>query len=603
MPGDDVKFEEQLAALGGYVPAEEAARKALEAARQAVLEARAARQKKRRLWMKLTIPSGIAAALVGAAVLVMAVPGAHTVNAAEQLQAAVEATTAYKGWVHWTYADPTAATKPGISNQGVPKLTVRHFNADLGIRATRSEYDNNKVIADIVWTTRHEEASYDSTTGEVRIATLTDEVAGQFRRTMAPMTVAEMVTQIKKRLGRDPLSVTETPEGEATRFNVVLFNSEVEAAAFAKTQGVDGFPKGFTVWVNKDKLVTRYHMDVPPGAERGFGVIEATVTYGPPEIKDIYDLGVPRNTKVVDQRVGGLSPQEEDGTLAKVNARLEERRQKGFGDGVALLSSNYMDSTGRNIETRSGNVTLFINQGDKWVANQYVLFMPANVPAGLAHPVLKEAPEGWPAPEMGKLLPALKAASPQVSLIMNGDQGWIGSLSMDGKLHLMTATREHDGKQLDMQTLAGQLWPRKEQLGIGYGNVDSSLQRYNILRLRHKGETTSRDTGEGVFEMTYMLDLGKDDLPTEWYRNVVRKDATVLSERTSVHYTAFDRLPDGQWYPTDWTETRVQRDPETGNDNGSVQRYHLQIMQGMKLEDSWFEAPAGAVIRPAPGAR
>ena len=151
MSDGDTRFEESLAALRRFGPAEAATQKALEAARRGVLDARAARRKTRRFWMKMTIPSGIAAALIGAAVLVTVMPGSRQVSAAEQLQQAVEATKAYKGqtelalfieclvgsdWWFWDYTGshtghlPLSKTEPPA--QGHHRSDLLHAWAVLG---------------------------------------------------------------------------------------------------------------------------------------------------------------------------------------------------------------------------------------------------------------------------------------------------------------------------------------------------------------------------------------------------------------------------------------------------------------------------------------
>ena len=68
----------------------------------------------------------------------------------------------------------------------------------------------------------------------------------------------------------------------------------------------------------------RLEPDWEPDRNQGAVIIE--VTYGPPEIKDIYDLGVPRDAKIVDMRVGDLTKKGAGTDLAKLAARLDERR-------------------------------------------------------------------------------------------------------------------------------------------------------------------------------------------------------------------------------------------------------------------------------------
>jgi len=88
------------------------------------------------------------------------------------------------------------------------------------------------------------------------------------------------------------------------------------------------------------------------------------VTYGPPEIHDIYDLGAPRTAKIVDERLKN--------DLKALTARLDQRALKGLGDYVALLCIYGQDDKGK-IDTDYGFVTLFAVKGDKWLAMEYRL--------------------------------------------------------------------------------------------------------------------------------------------------------------------------------------------------------------------------------------
>ena len=69
--------------------------------------------------MRITISSGIAACLLAAAGVVWMTRFDRTASAAEQLQQAVEAGSAYKGWIHMT-SDTADLT---------PRLAHGHFRS------------------------------------------------------------------------------------------------------------------------------------------------------------------------------------------------------------------------------------------------------------------------------------------------------------------------------------------------------------------------------------------------------------------------------------------------------------------------------------------
>jgi len=286
--------------------------------------------------------------------------------------------------------------------------------------------------------------------------------------------------------------------------------------------------------------------------------------------------------------------------LVKLSARLDERRQSQFGDFVALLSSSVTESMGRNVEMNSGNVTLFAVKGDHWLANQYVLFLPANSRAGV-QVVLSSRPEGWPTPDVKQLLPVLHTAPPQVYWIMDGDNGWRGGLN-DKTLSMLPVSASVDRELLSLQTLGAQLWTANDVVGAPAHNVEAKLQE-GLLRLRSKGLTTIMKNGSnsladglvGTYESTAILDPAKNDLATMRYTNIIRNDSLELYQQTRNHYLSFAQLPNGQWYPTAWNQEISQRDTESGSDNTTVTTYHLQIIPGLKLEDDWFTNPVPRV--------
>ena len=587
---DSAMFFEQLAALSRLEPTQDACREALEGTRAEILKA-AARRRKRRLWMRMTIPSGMAA-VVAAALVVTFLPGSQKASAADQLEQAVQTTKAFKGWTHWTQVFEGAATIPATGPAMHLKKATRHANGAEGIMAEVTDLDNDIEI-DMWWIARRETATYNQKTGEIRFRTMSDEESKELEKMAAPMTVADIVSDLKAHLGRDPVSIKETPEGEGVRFDIVLFASTEEAEKFRESKHQRAsIGTGLSVWVNRDKLITRLRMEPPSGEARKQGAAIIEVTYGPPEIKDIYDLGAPRTAKVVDQRIGDLTKQGAGSDLAKLAARLDDRRVKGFGDGVALLSTYISDSTGRSVNTSSGNVTLYAVQGNKMLANQYLLFLDRS-PADVVS-VLKAAPAAWPALDAANLLPTLRTALPEGYCIVKGDHGWYGSLGTKNVLSMKSLSTETDREFIGIQTLGSSLWPRRELSGLVIANVDAKMQD-DLLRLRHKGMTTLRDGGRGDFETTYLLDPAKDDLPTQWYRNTVKPESGEVVERLATHNLKFARLSDGQWYPTDWTSETIQRDPATGNDNGFVMVSHLQIFPAMKIDEGWFSDPRGYV--------
>ena len=106
------------------------------------------------------------------------------------------------------------------------------------------------------WIAKRETAVYNQKTGEIRLSTMSDAEAKGLEKKMIPMTVADIISGIKTELGRDPVSVKETPEGDGVRFDIVLFSSAAEEEKFVQQRNMESIGTGLSVWVNREKLIT-----------------------------------------------------------------------------------------------------------------------------------------------------------------------------------------------------------------------------------------------------------------------------------------------------------------------------------------------------------
>jgi len=210
--------------------------------------------------MRITISSSIAACLIAAIGLLWFTRIERTANAAEQLQEAVQATSAYKGWIHQTASSANLTPPPGAP--ALPERATYHTNTSDGTRADVREYADGLEIT-MYFPEKHETASYSGKTHEIRLGTLHDETARSFQRYPTPATIGEMLALGKQLSGRDPASVKETPEGDLTRYDITMFASDAEAEAFRKEHDSGFTGRGMVIWVNRDKLMTRMKFEDP----------------------------------------------------------------------------------------------------------------------------------------------------------------------------------------------------------------------------------------------------------------------------------------------------------------------------------------------------
>jgi len=534
------------------------------------------RHQQRRLFMRITMTSGIAACLLAAAGLLWLTRSDRTASAAEELQQAVQTTTAYKGWIHQTASSAGLTPPPGTL--ALPKRVTYHTNTADGTVAEVREYAARLDVT-MYFPQKREMATYSGQSNEIRLGSLSDERAKAVPNIALPATVGEMLTMIKTQMVHEPASVKETPEGDLKRYDIVFFASDAEARKFREERNGDPLLRGMTVWVNRDKLMTRVKFDDPSVP------VTLDATYGPPEIHDIYDLGVPHSAKIIDERV------KDD--LKSLMARLDQRPLKGFGDYVALLCSYNQDAAGK-VSPDYGYVTLYAAKGDKWLANEYRL-VSTNRPG--PEVVLKELPPKWTAPDIAQLLPALLATKPTQYFIMDGDHGWSGWYDYQSMSYpnARSITPPERNARLGDQALAGNFGPTSDKTGIGSPGTTAEVLQDKAhpgpVGLHYKRVPTPQNGTSDTSEDTWWFDPARNDVPVE--ETWTSTDLGQTKPRVTMHtlYTKYAQLPTGQWYPTDWHEDRTDRNARSGQESASTSYYRLQILPDLKLDDNWFTDP------------
>lgn len=529
--------------------------------------------------MRMTILSGVAAAVLFVCMLLWNHGGGNA-QAADAVRAAAETTSAYKGWVHTVATVEMAKdAKLPSSVSPMPHRVEYHQNTRDGSSAETRQYAKTReVIFRSIAT--GEESHYRSGSETLEITSIPPENLRAYSNEINPVTLAELLQMLRNEYHREPLSIQETTTGALKRYDVKFFESFKEAEEFSRGKSVQVFGDAISLWVDpKTRLLTRMQFSPAPGV-----TVTMDVTYGTPDLNDIYDLGVPRKVKIVNHRVPL--------NLQTILDRLDGRAKRGFGDCVGLLCSYGKDATGK-VEQDYGYITLYATQGDKWLINEYRL-VSKRPQAGT---VLKELPANWPAPDVEKLLPDLKQGLPTRYFVMNGDRGWMGWYS--GQANPYPDARTVDPKELNyrlgQQGLAGKLWPSRFKTSIGFEGIKADILQDaahpGLVGVHYKTTPQPDNGAAGISESTWWIDPTRDDMPVEVTWSYFQKEGGDAQIQSRVRYLEHAQLPNGQWYPTHWQEERSDRDRKTGKMVPSVQHYRLQVWPKLRLDDEWFRRP------------
>jgi hypothetical protein len=576
------EIEQTTARLGQVQMSPRGAEQALDRARVMILSRREELQRRHkmgRLIMRIAIPSGIAAAIILATVLsVVLVPG-HQATAAEELQQVAQANTAYKGWIH---IHATLQAVPGTTlpapKESLPSDVWDHVNTVDGTQARVNVIGKQRTM-DIYLPSRKEVATYDSQTGEVRWATMGADTAKGMTETaaMSPVTLAQTLLQVKKDTGRDPEEVLLKRENGLDRYDITLFKNEEEAKRVYQERGESPWFNKATLWTDPQSRLIQKMRYVNHGMD-----ISSDFTYGKPEIGDIYELGAPKNAKVIDNRLRT--------DLAGVLDRLAARAVKGLGNCVAVITMSDVEDSSTQPIKGGGFVQLYEKEPTRWFAAHYRIGdANGRVAKGAFLPV---APEGWALPDVGQLVGQLKDIAPSQFWLMDGDKGWAGwarqpSISYDSRV---VAAKEHD-VMLAQEGLGGAVWPSGG--GSSIGSTDSKAElitdpaRPGLVGIT--SERTWKEQGQSIrSESVSWIDPTRDDMPVEktWRYWV---NGSLFTE-TSTKYLEYAQLPDGQWYPKRWVETRLDNVPRrsTTQLTKSLTQYNLLVVPNMTLDKDWF---------------
>ena len=522
--------------------------------------------------------TSIAASIVLAISWALVATTQQNVSHAQQLDTILKATNGYQGWIHVHY---DLKQSDFMGDDSKTTALTSHFNNTDGSMITEATVDGESQI---LYEKPQQQTiiNYNQNENQIVNSSLDKHAAHNMKKLVAfvmPVTIEHFLEVLDLKKRPELVTIERSTEGEHERFDI---DFSLEAQTFLKEKG--GFPgfKKAVLWVDpRSKLIQRQRLVT----DRGTMVMR--LTYGKPDIGDIYDLGVPRDTPVVDHR-----PQ---GQLAEVLDRVERRYEKGLGDYVAILSRTNVAAQGE-FEDGLGAVHLLARRGEDWLSLVYLLGKKDDATRRIAI----EFPEDWPLPDVDETISRLQTAKPSTYVIIVGGGGWSGTVgSSSGEAQYTTTFSGRDVQVIPWEaarnSLEGHIWPTRTRF-FQFG-LRSESRLEPVADPQHAGLVGVRGTYRAPYTgpdtfldhiSTWWIDPQHDDLLKESVVEMTEPDRETIRFRKSV--SKFEKLDDGQWYPREWTE--ISGNVSDGEiQDKSARQFQLQIFPGKTLDESWFTNP------------
>jgi hypothetical protein len=481
----------------------------------------------------------------------------------------------YPGWVHLQTrkmpstqpAKPEEDEDASIENT---KETEFYINKKESAQCVFLDLPNEKTIR-LFLPKQGEMMEYNSKYKGVALGTMHSSEAQRIAGEVAKfsLTVDEMVRMIKESQA-DIVGTQETKDGPYMRYHIVF-----TGGSLCSGKEIGGYN---TIWYDpKTRLIQRLR------ANFGQGDLEMRYTYLTKPIKDLFDLGVPRDSMILDSRPGPEAK--------KLLDRLDGRFEKDYGDYVAVLTQT---NHGKRWGSTPQKMFLYLygRQGPCAFYGEYSL-RGNDYPDS---PLLKI--QGWPNPELGRVLELAGKSIPVFSYATDGQKTWTGTFNAEavktGRFREFQSPYKKNPIQNNYR-LANHLWKGRDTLFLwGFGPQQDLITDKNHpgtlgLRLR-EGDFGPKAQALARTEKIFWIDPTRDDLPVEattCEEKFMDPKKTPATIEFKTRYQKFARLPDGQWFPTHW-ENRLSRKDMAGKTESFSLEYQLQIFPSAKLDPSWY---------------
>ncbi len=501
----------------------------------------------------------------------------QNVSHAQQLDSILKATNGYQGWIH-VHCDLKQSDFMGDDSK-TTALTYHVNNTDGSMIAETTVDGESRIL--YLKPQQQTIIHYNQKDNQIVNSSLNKHVAHNMKKLVAfamPVTIENFLEALDLKKRPELVTIQRSNEGEHERFEI---DFSPEAQTFLKEKGGSpGFKKA-VLWVDpRSKLIQRERFITSQGT------LVMRLTYGKPDIGDIYDLGVPRDTPVVDRR-----PQ---GQLAEVLDRVERRYEKGLGDYVAILSRTNVAAPGE-FEDGLGAVHLLARRGKDWLSIVYSLGKQNETTRRTAI----DFPEGWPLPDVDETIAQLKTAKPYSYVVVAGGGGWRGMVDSSSGEAIYPGT--FSGRNVQTipseaarNSLEGHIWPTRTrffQSGLGSQSTLEPVddpQHAGLIGVRGTFRTLLTADTFTDHVSTWWIDPQHDDLLKESVVEMTNPDRGTMVFRKSV--SKFEKLGNGQWYPKEWTQ--ISGNVSDGEiQDKSPRQFQLQIFPGKTLDESWYTNP------------
>jgi hypothetical protein len=546
----------QLMPLSTLVPDVRDTQRVLRSARKTVI---------RRTILRWTLASAAAASIAIASMLGTIYP--RSTSAAELLTQSARTSSQFKGWVHIRE-----------SVQGEKDFSVQHVNNETGAWASES-HTNAGLFVQMYVPAEKEEIKYSSSDGQVKIGEISQEFASGWKADIQKYALTEDAL-----LATVPgATVRQSDDDGLIRFDVTFPADDPEKA---REQHRTVYPTSpVALWVDpRSKLIVKGSATVEGKS------ITTERNYGDPVIHDVFDLGVPKNAKVVDAR----PPRD----LNVLMQRLQNRFDAGFGDFIALRDLIQVASRNGKESPSEQEVEVYGASGAAYTAESFEVgtdFDRDALPSA-ATSVHHPTPTTWPAARLDAVLEMLKHRRPNSFFVGDGKDVWQGYASARIGMH-STKIQGQAVQTLpqlkEMFTLAGQLWPvgnlcvfgadTKAQIVMDPARPDQTGLKINRLYFMHAPDDTK-------LTQMYWFDPAKDDLPVDGTEVFTSTITGKVVQEEHLATLAFAQTPDGKWYPSQWTWKLTMYSPQRTSETST--EYHLQVWTHQTLGPEWFVDPA-----------
>jgi hypothetical protein len=567
-----------LRQVGQVEPTPEATRRAIGRARETIPSAPTPAS--HRLFWRVLMPTGIAAMVIAAVSIFSVLLVNHEANAAEALREMAQASRDYKGWIHVKQDQiPEAEQRPGA-----PRITGLSFHVNV----------NQETVVRVI--EREGGRTIDWRDGKEGVAQAYNSLANELvvsKWEDAPKP-GEALQELKQHKDLSPWQLTQVLMVVPTTDTLVAMvdygckvtrNQDATSERFELSlpnyHGPDGPPEGqpFLTAVFDQQTKRLQHCSGTINQKQK----SYSFSYGTPEFRSIYDLGLPKDVKVSDHRK--QTSRQAIAMLDRLDGRIGAHEK--LGDYVAIETETGLGTGGRSAKR---SLVIYGRSGDRRFFGRYW---------NLAQRKLDL--EGWPTPGM-KLVQSAQAELSDILFVTDGTQGWFSRDRSPLRSLKGTEVRE---SYLAGFSLSGALWPGRQRIDYQHQPrlaIDVQMladgaaagQPASIgLKVIESGWTAIMP-GEGFdrMEFEWRLDPTHDDLPVRTIQRQLKRDGLAAGGETQTQYLDYAQLPGGQWYPTRWLVT-----VSTGTQGSGVE-HRLQILPDQQLPAVWFTDPGKRFAKP-----